>query len=238
MKGRRKSISISIEKNNGILVKAPLYSSTEQIQKLIEKKADWIVKKTEQVSELQKSKTEHRFINGETFYFRGRPLTLNLIVNRDRNRIMVKKQADTLLVVSPTAEGEVIKDVIVKWYREQAKEVLQQKVFYYQRFIGKSVGDIRIKEQKSRWGSCSAKGNLNFNWKIMMAADDIIDYLVAHELCHRLHMNHSKEFWERLRDEMEEIWNRHGKSEHAKKILLATRDEIEKLWRKGKQIEQ
>ena len=107
-----------------------------------------------------------------------------------------KKQADTLLIVSPVSDSETVKNAVVKWYRERAREVLQQKVCYFQKFIGKSVGDIRIKEQKSRWGSCSAKGNLNFNWKIIMAEDDMIDYLVVHELCHRLHMNHSKEFWE------------------------------------------
>ena len=109
---------------------------------------------------------------------------------------MVKKQAGTLLVVSPTSESAVIKDAIEKWYRERAREVITDKVTYFQRFIGKSVGEIRIKEQKSRWGSCSSQGNLNFNWKIVMAPDEIIDYLVVHELCHRLPMNHSKEFWD------------------------------------------
>ncbi len=196
IKGRRKSLSILIEKAGGIIVKAPLYSSATEIQKLVEKKADWIVKKTEQAVELEKNRPAHHYVNGETFYFRGRPLTLNLIVNQDRNRIMVKKQADTLLIVSPVSDSETVKNAVVKWYRERAREVLQQKVCYFQKFIGKSVGDIRIKEQKSRWGSCSAKGNLNFNWKIIMAEDNMIDYLVVHELCHRLHMNHSKEFWE------------------------------------------
>ena len=109
---------------------------------------------------------------------------------------MVKKQAGTLLVVAPFAEKTVIKDAVEKWYRERAREVITDKVTYFQQFIEKPVGEIRIKEQKSRWGSCSSQGNLNFNWKIVMAPDEIIDYLVVHELCHRLHMNHSKEFWD------------------------------------------
>lgn len=196
IKSKRKSISIFVEKDKKIVVKAPLYSSTTEVQKLVEKKADWIAKKTEEVKELQKDKPVHHYISGEVFYYRGKPLILNLIINQDRNRIMVKKQAGTLLVVSSTSESDVIKSAVIKWYRERAREVLQQKVSYYQKFIGKSVGDIRIKEQKSRWGSCSNKGNLNFNWKILMAEDDIIDYLVVHELCHRLHMDHSKEFWD------------------------------------------
>lgn len=137
----------------------------------------------------------HEFKTGEEFYYRGKPLMLNLIVNKDRKRIMVKKQAGKLLVVSFSSEKEVIKEAIIRWYREQAREIFTDKTAYFQRFVGKSAGEIRIKEQKSRWGSCSGKGNLNFNWKIIMAPDEIIDYLVVHELCHLLHMNHSKEFW-------------------------------------------
>jgi len=184
-----------LEKEKKIIVKAILYASTTEVQNLVERKADWIAGKTELAEKLQKDKPVHHYISGEVFYYRGKPLTLNLIVNQDRTHIMIKKQADTLLVVSPTGESDVIKSAVIKWYRKQAREVLQQKVFYFQRFIGKSIGDIRIKEQKSRWGSCSSKGNLNFNWKIIMAEDEIIDYLVVHELCHRLYMNHSREFW-------------------------------------------
>ena len=177
-RSKRKSVSIAVEKDQKIIVKAPIDFSAKEIQRLIEKKADWIVEKTERAGKMQKERPVHNYINGEVFYYRGKPLTLNLILNRDRNRIMVKKQADTLLVVSSAAK------------------CVEQKVSYFQKFIGKNIGDIRIKEQKSRWGSCSSKGNLNFNWKIIMAPDDIIDYLVVHELCHRLHMDHSKEFWE------------------------------------------
>lgn len=195
-RSKRKSVSIAVEKDQKIIVKAPIDFSAKEIQRLIEKKADWIVEKTERAGKMQKERPVHNYINGEVFYYRGKPLTLNLILNRDRNRIMVKKQADTLLVVSSAAKSEEIKNAIVKWYRERAREIVEQKVSYFQKFIGKNIGDIRIKEQKSRWGSCSSKGNLNFNWKIIMAPDDIIDYLVVHELCHRLHMDHSKEFWE------------------------------------------
>lgn len=159
-------------------------------------KAEWIAGKADRMAEQQKEKPIHNFENGELFFYRGTTLTLNLIINQDRKRVMVKKQAGSLLVVTPSKEKKMIKDAMEKWYRERAREVLTDKVTYFQRFIGKAVGDIRIKEQKSRWGSCSSRGNLNFNWKIVMAPDDIIDYLVVHELCHLLHMNHSKEFWE------------------------------------------
>lgn len=195
VKNRRKSISISVEIEKKIIVKVPLFFSKRETEAFVERKAEWIVEKYKEAEALQKERPVHAYKSGEIFLYRGKELTLNLIVNTQRKRIMVKKQADTLLIVSPTAERERLKDAVIKWYRDKAKEILPAKVFYYQKYIGRSIGDIRIKEQKSRWGSCSSKGNLNFNWKIMMAPDEIIDYLVVHELCHRLHMNHSKEFW-------------------------------------------
>ena len=67
--------------------------------------------------------------------------------------------------------------------------------------MGVSYGSITVREQKTRWGSCSAKGNLNFNWKLVLMPEEILEYVVVHELAHRLQMNHSTEFW----DEVEKI---------------------------------
>lgn len=196
VRSKRKTVAISVSEEKGIVVKLPDFFPMRELDKMILQKADWIAEKYEEAAVKQKVKPVHEFCSGEEFYYRGKALILNLIVNADRKRIMVRKQAGKLLVVSPAADREVIRDAIIKWYREQARELLTDKVSYYRQFINKPIGEIRIKEQKSRWGSCSARGNLNFNWKIIMAPDEIIDYLVVHELCHLLHMNHSKEFWQ------------------------------------------
>ena len=78
---------------------------------------------------------------------------------------------------------------------DKAKEVLPGKVAYYAKILGVTYGRITIRAQKTRWGSCSAKGNLNFNCLLMLMPDRVIDYVVVHELCHRLFMDHSKLFW-------------------------------------------
>ncbi|HCT92017.1 MAG TPA: metal-dependent hydrolase [Lachnospiraceae bacterium] len=79
--------------------------------------------------------------------------------------------------------------------REQAREILRIKADYFARLMGVQYNRIFIKEQKTVWGSCSAKGNLNFNWKLILAGPDQLEYVVVHELAHLKEMNHSPAFW-------------------------------------------
>ena len=71
---------------------------------------------------------------------------------------------------------------------------------YWAEKIGVSYGRISIRGQKTRWGSCSSKGNLNYNYLLILCPDDVIEYVVIHELCHRIYMNHSKRFWEKIEE--------------------------------------
>ena len=73
--------------------------------------------------------------------------------------------------------------------------VFENKVAYFSEIMGVSVGRITIRNQKTRWGSCSSKGNLNFNYQLYYMPEELLDYVIIHELAHRKHMNHSKEFW-------------------------------------------
>lgn len=78
---------------------------------------------------------------------------------------------------------------------QQARDYIPKRVEYYAPLVGVDYGRITIRNQRTRWGSCSSKGNLNFNCLLMLAPEEILDYIVVHELCHRKQMNHSKAFW-------------------------------------------
>lgn len=90
------------------------------------------------------------------------------------------------------------------YYIEQAKVVISKKAAYYAQIMGVTYNRITIRDQKTRWGSCSAKGNLNFNWKLMLAPEKVLDYVVIHELAHRREMNHSSRFYAVLAEVMPE----------------------------------
>lgn len=83
----------------------------------------------------------------------------------------------------------------IKLLADKALEVIPMRVEYFANIMGVTYGNITIRNQKTRWGSCSSKGNLNFNCLLMLAPPEVLDYVVVHELCHRKQMNHSKAFW-------------------------------------------
>lgn len=96
-------------------------------------------------------------------------------------------------------EAQKQKAVITEEMRQEgmkkAREIIPERVEYYARLMGVSYGRIAIREQKTRWGSCSGKGNLNFNWKLTLMPIELLDYVIVHELAHRMEMNHSRDFW-------------------------------------------
>ena len=83
-------------------------------------------------------------------------------------------------------------------YREKARAILTDKTEYYGRLIGVTYNRIRIADQKTRWGSCSSRGTISYNWHLILLPENILDYVVVHELCHLLEMNHSPRFWSQV----------------------------------------
>jgi hypothetical protein len=76
---------------------------------------------------------------------------------------------------------------------------INERILYYANLIGVKPTKVVIKAQKSRWGSCNNKGELTFNWRLVFASEEVIDYVIVHELCHMIHMNHSKQFWDTVK---------------------------------------
>ena len=95
----------------------------------------------------------------------------------------------------PKLEPELIKDACIKIYRRLAKDYIPKRVAIYAEQMGVTPAAVKINGANTRWGSCSSRKSLNFSWRLIMACDDVIDYVVVHELAHLIHMNHSEKFW-------------------------------------------
>lgn len=86
-------------------------------------------------------------------------------------------------------------EILEKRYRKAVRDTFEKRVAYWHPFTGGNYTSITVRDQRSRWGSCSSRGTLSFNYRLVFAPPRVLDYVVVHELCHLTHMNHSKDFW-------------------------------------------
>lgn len=111
----------------------------------------------------------------------------------EKKRCEVLARLETLPTLTPKQQEKV--RCTEKKLRKAAREYIPYRVEYFHKFTGGRYTAVSIRNQKSRWGSCSSNGSLSFNYRLMMAPAKILDYVIVHELCHLTHLNHSKQFW-------------------------------------------
>lgn len=129
----------------------------------------------------------------------------------NKNETWISKQMNEIKAKKKSVESGNVENVTldkIKALADQALEIISTRVEDFAKIIGVTYGNITIRNQKTRWGSCSSKGNLNFNCLLMLAPPEVLDYVVVHELCHRKQMNHSKAFW----SEVEKVFPDYKKS--------------------------
>jgi len=192
--------AITIDMNGEVRVSAPLRISEKQIRETVQKKAGWIIKKVNEVIEMNSNLVCRQFVSGEKLLYLGKEYTLE-IVEKDLGKAEVLMHKDTITVyifhgLSEESMRQTIKEALIKWYRQRFAEIVKERIEKYSMQLKVAPCKVVIKNQKTRWGSCSEKGNINLNWRLIMAPLHVIDYVVVHELCHLKVMNHSKDFWD------------------------------------------
>jgi predicted metal-dependent hydrolase len=189
---RTKSASIRI-KEASTTITVPTWVSRSDINALITEKSHWINKQlSEQRKAIKLSKRD--FIEGESFFYRGQPLTLT-IQQAKQESVIIGNNRLTLYLKNQESSTKSRQDLIQKRFQTLAQQHLIERTRHYAEIVGVTFSDIRVKTYKSRWGSCSSLGLISYNWKIIIAPDSVIDYIVIHELCHLVEHNHSTRFW-------------------------------------------
>lgn len=193
---KRKTISIRITDKGEVLITSPFNVSEETIKTILKKKEKWITNKVQLFANRLSNYKEKEFVNDEKFLYLGEELQLEFCVIHSK-KVYTDIQEGKLKVYLSNCEKnhQEIRDSIIDFYRKKATDILSERTKIYSELMKVRPKKITIKDQKTIWGSCSSKGNLNYNYRIIMAPMEIIDYIVVHELCHLVHMNHSKEYW-------------------------------------------
>lgn len=199
---RRKSLSISVNEN-GVCVTAPVGTGQHKIEEVLLSKAPWIIRQMAEFEEMQTAVQAKKFVSGEKLPYLGRYYRLKVEkTDCDKPRFWFYQSrfyAELPMETSEETHRDFLYPLYGKWIKEHAGSFVQDRIQRFTIKLQKEPQKIVIKDQEQRWGSCTASGDVLLNWRIFLAPTSIVDYVLAHELAHLKHMNHSKEYWETLR---------------------------------------
>jgi predicted metal-dependent hydrolase len=189
---KRKTIALIVENDGSLTVRAPLRISRRSIVELVEQKSDWIRSKRELAKKLAPVSDMKAYVSGETFWYLGVRYPLEITPTAE-----VPLRLDGRFVLGRAALAEA-GETFTRWYKEQAMQMLEERVHWYATRYGLSYKKIKITSAQGRWGSCSTQGILCFSWRLVMVPPEQIDYVVVHELMHLQEKNHAKAFWRKV----------------------------------------
>ncbi len=195
IRSRRRSISLVITPDGHLIVRAPLKAPAALINKFVNEKSGWIKKKIGEIRQ-RPAATEHRYEEGETFFYLGRAYPLH-IVESGKNPI---ERTDRLCVCRTLIPD--IKHRLKCWYVQEAQREIHARCMWFSMTTGYTPKSIRISDARRRWGSCTSTGGINFSWRLIQAPLEIVDYVIVHELVHLKQHDHSKKFWSKVKEIM------------------------------------
>jgi len=191
IRSKRKTLSLSINENADLVVRAPHRASYDEIQKFISEKSVWIDNKQRLIkARLKDNLNQH---SSDKCLYLGSLYPLK-IDNNSIEPISFNGQMFTITNVN----RERISLSLKSWYKKRFIEVALPRLSYFSDKHNLKVNQVRVKEQKTLWGSCSSKNNINLNYLLIMAPMKVIDYVIVHELVHTIHKNHSAKFWQKV----------------------------------------
>ena len=192
---RRCKLTITVERDRTVVVYAPEQMTEEKIRQVVESKRQWIYEKIGHPQKYQNlpHPPGKELVNGESVLYLGRQYRIEIVKKG------LQKVRFTQRFLVPETKEEKQVEALREWYIDKAKEKIIPRVKNHARNLGVDVGEIKIADNRYRWGSCTLNDNVNFNWRLIKAPVFVIDYVLVHELAHLIEANHTPRFWNIVR---------------------------------------
>lgn len=188
---RRRTLGLQVKADGQVLVAVPPLLPHLLVKRFLRDKSGWVHRKLADVARHKHHIATRGYAQGDAVRYLGRDYRLHFAA-----RSRLDDAAGELYL---GMRGEPNRDAVIaaltRWYKQQARLVLGGRTAMLAEELGRKPALVGIKSYRSRWGSCHSDGRIYFNWRLIMAPVDVIDYVVAHELCHLLHHDHSAAFW-------------------------------------------
>ena len=187
----RRKLTITVERDHSVIVKAPEGISDEKIQQVVESKRQWIYEKIGHPQKYQDLPhgPGKELVNGESALYLGRQYRIEIV----KTGLTEVQFAQRFLIPATHVEKRV--EALREWYLGKAKERIVPRAMRHARDLGVNVANVKIVDNRYRWGSCTPNDNVNFNWRLIKAPMFVIDYVIVHELAHLIEANHTPRFW-------------------------------------------
>lgn len=187
---RAKTLIVKVDPVTGeILVTAPSKRAIPEAIAFAQERADWIA------GQMKSALRAKPFEPGAVVPYRG---VDHLIVHEGGPRTPVSADYTLGPAIRVGGDEAHINRRLTDWLKNQARKILNERVDYYSAHLGKKRGPIRVRDMRTRWGSCTSEGAMSFSWRLILTPPEILDYVAAHECAHLVHMNHSRAFWRLL----------------------------------------
>ena len=218
---RRKTVEVTVDPRQGVVVAAPERVPTGCLDSIVRQKARWILERQRRFQQANPAIAPREFVSGESVWYLGRHYRLKVLANP--NRAKASLVSGWLRVprhsTPATRDGsEVVRASVIAWYHQRATTRLPERVARWCGKVGVAMPALVVADQQKRWGSCSSRGTVRLNWRIVQAPMRLVDYVVVHELAHLLHQGHGMDYWralgkvmpdyERRREELRRIGSR------------------------------
>lgn len=190
---RASRIIIRISARTGVVVTAPPRASRRLIESAVHQRREWIVERLDELRR-QENTESARLATGCVLQVLGRELTLQVDHMQGYPEGVVV-ESNTLVVNAPGMSGHAVGTLLRTWLRKVAEEAIPVRVQELNDIHRMEYSRVCVRDQKTRWGSCSKRGTLSFNWRVVLLPPTVMDYLIVHELAHLKEMNHSGRFW-------------------------------------------
>lgn len=201
----RKTLGITVTPEGKVVLSAPVDTTREKIEEKLLVRAGWIIKQQLYFRSFGERSPQKQYISGESHYYLGKQYILRVTEGRP-NSAKYKGRYFEVVCTPKSKAAELMKE----WYRERAKvkfaDIAEPIISRFAKY-GVAPSSLYIQEMENRWGSCTPKGKIILNTELIKAPKPCIEYVITHELCHLIHRDHTKAFFELLETEMPD-WKR------------------------------
>jgi predicted metal-dependent hydrolase len=221
---RRKTVAISVG-FDGVRVLAPADLDDNRVLNIVWKKGPWLLRKQAAYRELGGVTSPREFVSGETFHYLGRPYRLKIVTDEAATLTRIVARGASLVApvlpgTNPMVRRSAVRSALRQWYRDHAKTHFPVRAASMGELLGIAAPAVNVVDQSKRWGSCDVRGRIRLNWRLIMAPMTLVDYVIAHEVCHVLEHNHSRRFWRSLETIMPDYENRVRQLDRLGPMLL------------------